>query len=113
MRIAAIPGDAFLKLFVGQEFDQLRKDGAAGIHPPFFPASKERPPKAGFSIQIVPGSKPIHLADYRTLAHASANFSGTAVIHYFASATKIRVFQALESISEVEQATFGCQIENA
>jgi hypothetical protein len=32
VRIAVIPRDALLKLFVGQAFDQLREDGAADVH---------------------------------------------------------------------------------
>ena len=36
IRVAAIAGNALLKFFVRQEFDQLREDGAAGVHAPLF-----------------------------------------------------------------------------
>jgi hypothetical protein len=36
VRVATIADDTLLKFFVRQEFDQLRENGAAGVHAPLF-----------------------------------------------------------------------------
>ena len=36
VRVATIAGNAILKFFVRQEFDQLRENGAASVHAPLF-----------------------------------------------------------------------------
>src|SRR5579863_8971587 len=76
MSIATIPNDAFLKLFVGQILDQLRKDSAAKVHPPFC-----RPRTAGPEMGQHPISNrsPLSSAyptDFTILAADSGNLAG-------------------------------------
>jgi hypothetical protein len=76
MSIATIPDDALLKLFVGQKLDQLRKDGAANVHPPLF-----RPRTAGPEMDRNPISNrspppPAYPTDFRIFATESGYLAG-------------------------------------
>jgi hypothetical protein len=72
MTVAVIAGNALLELVMGKVADQLREDGAAGIHPPLF--RRHRPGVftrfGSFSVQIVFHPNANYLIDLMVLIAA-------------------------------------------
>jgi hypothetical protein len=97
MTVAVIAGNALLELVMGKVADQLREDGAAGIHPPLF--RRHRPGVftrfGSFSVQIV--------------FHPNANYLIDLMVLIAARKVLYRTPMILTSQFLMEQSSVGLQ----